>query len=100
MDIIETIALLKTRADALSDPEFARRFSELETQVRTLIDRDREALARTQAREAQFTARIRAIRHDVAQPVTVIQTFLELMPVVLQEDGFQPEQSLNPDFWK
>jgi len=66
--------------------------AELEEQVATLMREKRET-------EEQWAARLRHIRHEVAQAVTLAQAFFEILPQVMEQEELVAENSKHPEFW-
>ena len=91
MDIGKTIQELKALAPG-HDTAVQAKLGELEQQVTTL-------LAEHAACEQHYKAQLSAIRHSVAQPLTTVQLFLDLLPSVMKQEQMVPEKLVNPRFW-
>lgn len=90
MEILSTLNEIKAAAG--SGGALGEKLAQLEREVQTLLRAKAE-------QEAEFRARISAMRHSVAQPLTTVQLFLELLPSVMRQEQMSTERLVNPNYW-
>lgn len=99
MDVLEAISEIKTLTQSREDEVLQKKIAEIEQLVTALWKEKQQALDRAQELETQFTSKLRSIRHDVAQPLTTLQFFLDLLPTVLQQERLVLTNMVNQNYW-
>jgi signal transduction histidine kinase len=99
MDILQLISELKLQAQSARNSALQQRLAEVEEKALALLREKTEAVEQRQRIESQLASKLSQVRHDLAQPLTTLQAFLELLPEVLEREKAAPGVVARPEFW-
>ncbi len=93
MENEQLLTELRTIAEMVEHPVLAQRLADLQRKIELFI-REKDEM------QAVFQEHLDNLRHDLAQPVTGIRVYLELIPEVLKEEKAMPGRMAKPEFWE
>lgn len=75
------------------DPLCQEMLAAIETEANLLLKEKAEA-------ESKAASSLQRLRHDISQPLTVLQSYLDLVPFEVDIEKRDSSNLVNPEFWQ